>query len=165
MTKEEFLTDAGSNWNNHRHLLWPSLEATKHLKLPVIELGCGHGSTPFLIKYCEYNGLEFKAFDSSQEWAGKFNSEYVPDWNTAEFYKKEYSVAFVDESPGENRKLSLRKLHHVKVVVAHDTEPAADHGYQMRAELAKFKYQLDYKSEGAWASVVSNFIDVTKFKV
>lgn len=165
MKKEEFLTDAGSNWNNHRHLLWPALEATKHLKLPVIELGCGHGSTPFLIKYCEANGLEFKCFDSSQEWAGKFNAEYVPDWNVAEFYRKEYGLAFVDESPGENRKFSLKKLHHVKIVVAHDTEPAADHGYQMRAEIAKYKYRIDYKSDGAWASAMSNFIDVSKLLV
>lgn len=164
MTKSEFIPANTSGWNNAVNLLWPALEATKHLKLPILELGVGHGITPTLKKYCEANGLELKSFDNSKEWAEKFGAEYVPDWNTAEFYKKEYSVAFVDEAPGENRKLSLKKLHHVKIVVAHDTEPAADHGYQMRSELAKFKYQLDYKSEGAWASVVSNFIDVTKFE-
>lgn len=164
MTKSEFIPEGTSNWNNPVFLLWPALEATKHLGLPVLELGCGHGITPTLKKYCKDNSLELISLDNTKEWADKFGSIYVPDWNTCEYYRREYSVAFVDEAPGENRRLSLKKLHHVKIVVAHDTEPKADHGYQMRGELAKYKFQLDYESPGAWATVVSNFFDVRQFK-
>lgn len=165
MTKEEFIPEGTSGWNNAIFLLWPALEMTKHLGLPILELGVGHGITPTLQKYCKDNGLELCSFDNTKEWADKFGATYVPDWDMAELYRREYAVAFADEAPGENRKLSLKKLHHVKIVIAHDTEPAADHGYQMRAELAKYRYQIDYKSEGAWSTAVSNFVDVSKFEI
>ena len=44
MKKEDFLKDV-ANWDNHRFLLWPALEATTG---EVIEMGMGQGSTPFL---------------------------------------------------------------------------------------------------------------------
>lgn len=164
MTKEQFLLGVG-NWSNHRFLLWPALEATKHLMLPVLELGCGEGSTPYLRQYCKDEGLELISYDFSQEWAAKYNAIHT-DWNDVP-WTKEYGVVLVDESPGEQRRISIPKLHHAKIVVCHDTEPPADHGYQVRAQLKKFRYMIDYESPepGAWASAASNFIDVRKFIV
>ncbi len=161
MTKKEFLKDV-ANWSNHRHLLWPALEQTKHLKLPVLELGCGDGSTPYLKKYCEDNGLELVSYDFHPEWAAKFNAIHVIDWETID-WRREYGVALCDESPGEQRRLSIPKMHHVKIVIGHDTEIAADHGYQMRTPMQKYRYFADWKTEGAWASVCSNFYDVTSW--
>lgn len=158
MTKQEFLSQVG-NWSNHRYLLWAALEATKHLKLPVLELGCGMGSTEFLRKYCSDNGLEFFSYDSDANYAKEFGSTHVPDWDTIP-WRKDYAVVLVDEAPGEHRKISLARLHHAKIVVAHDTEPAADHGYQMRDELKKYKYMVDWETNGAWATAVSDFYDV-----
>lgn len=161
MKKEDFLKGV-ETWDNHRHFLWQALEETKHLKLPIIELGCGGGSTLFLREYCKCEGLELISYDYDKEWAYKYNAIHVTDWDDIQ-WGRDYSVALVDESPGEQRKISLSRLHHVKIVVAHDTEPAADHGYKMRGELAKYKYQKDWESIGAWASVVSNYIDVSKW--
>lgn len=163
MTKA-FFTQYESNWHSHRPLLWEALEATKHLKLPVLELGCGDGSTPYLQSYCKDNELELLSYDYNQEWAQKFGAIHVTNWDNIP-WRKEYGVVLVDESPGEHRKESLKRLHHAKVIVVHDTEPAADHGYKMRSELKKFKYLIDYQTDGAWASAVSNFINVTKFEV
>lgn len=157
MKKEEFLAITG-NWSNHRYLLWAALEATKELKLPVLELGCGIGSTEYLRQYCKDEGLEFFTYDSNKEWAEKYGSTFVENWDTIP-WRKEWGVVLVDEAPGEHRKISLGLLHHAQVVIAHDTEPAADHGYQMRAQLAKYRYMVDWTSEGAWASAVSNFIN------
>ncbi len=161
MTKEEFLARVG-NWENHRNLLWPALEATKELKLPVLELGCGMGSTEWLRQYCKDEGLEFFSYDSSEEYAKQFNSVHVADWATIP-WRKEWGVVLVDEAPGEHRKISLDLLHHAKIVVAHDTEPAADYGYQMRDKLKLYKFMIDFETSGAWASAVSDFIDVTKW--
>lgn len=163
MTKEYFI-QYDSNWHSHRPLLWEALEATKHLKLPVLELGCGEGSTPRLREYCKENDLELFSYDFDGGYAKKYGAVHVSSWDNIS-WRKEYGVVLVDESPGEHRKESLRLLHHVKIVVAHDTEIAADHGYRMRAELKKYKYQIDYKTDGAWASAVSNFHDVTKFEI
>lgn len=163
MTKEKF-TQITSNWDSHRPLLWAALEATKHLKLPVLELGCGNGSTPFLKEYCLENGLQLFSYDFNIEWAAKFDAIHVTDWNNVP-WRKEWSVVLVDESPGEHRKVSIGKLHHAKVVVAHDTEPAADHGYQMRVPLSRYKYLIDLETDGAWATAVSNYIAVNKWEI
>lgn len=167
MTKQDFLKDVG-NWSNHRYLLWPALEATKHLKLPVLELGCGDGSTPFLRQYCADNGLELFSYDYNKEYADKFSVPHVSDWSKIA-WRKEYGVVLVDESPGEHRKESIRLLMHAKVIVVHDSEPfgwnASD--YRVRELFTKFKYVKDFTAPkpGAWATALSNFIDVTKFKI
>lgn len=173
MTKEQF-TQITSNWDSHRPLLWEALEATKHLRLPVMELGAGFGSTPFLTEYCDDNGLELYSYDSKKEWCEKLKDyphvTYVENWDrlphSINAWINAYSVVLVDEAPGEHRKISIKQLSQgAKIIVAHDTEPAADHGYKMRAELKKFKYLIDYETSGAWATAVSNYIDVTLFNL
>lgn len=163
MTKEYF-TSYDSNWHSHRPLLYAALEATKHLKLPVLELGCGEGSTPRLQEYCKENDLQLLSYDYDAGYAKQYGGIHVSDWNNIP-WRKEYGVVLVDESPGEHRKESIKLLHHAKILVVHDTEPAADHGYKMRDELKKYKYMIDYQTDGAWASAVSNFINVTKFEI
>jgi len=167
MIKEDFLKNIG-NWSNHRHLLYPALEATKHLKLPVLELGCGDGSTPYLRAYCKYNDLELFSYDYDKKWADKFGAMHVTSWESQVAWRKEYGVVLIDESPGEHRKVSLNKLLHAKIIVIHDSEPVGWNAsnYEVRPLFRKFKYMKDLQSEekgGAWCSVLSNFIDVSKF--
>lgn len=162
MTKEYF-TQYDSNWHSHRPLLWLALEATKHFKLPVLELGCGEGSTPRLQAYCKENDLELLSYDYNLDYAKQYGATHITNWNNLP-WRKNYGVVLVDESPGEHRKESIKLLHHAKVLVVHDTEPAADHGYRMRAELKKYRYFVDYQTDGAWASAVSDFINVTQWE-
>lgn len=164
MEKQQFIrfTD---NWGSHQPLLWHALETAKHLGLPVLELGCGDNSTPMLKQYCKDNKLKLFSYDSKKEWADKYGSIYVEDWDKKSFWSMDFGVALVDHAPGEHRKVALSRLHHVRIVVAHDTEPSADHGYKMRDELKKYKHMVDYKTDGAWASAVSNFFDVSNFKL
>lgn len=165
MTKEEFQQDI-ENWDNHRLLLWPALEATKHLGLPVLELGCGHGSTKYLRQYCLDNGLELHSYDYSAEYAAKFGGIHVTNWETQVPWRKDWGVVLVDHSPGEHRKIAISKLHHAKVVVIHDSEPAGWNAsdYQVTAEIEKFKFILHIEPAApqAWTTGVSNEIDVFK---
>lgn len=163
MTQEEFTKGVG-NWDNHRLLLWPALEMTKELGLPVLELGCGDGSSPFLQQYCKDNNLELFSYDYDYNWARKYGATHVTNWETIP-WMKEYGVALVDHSPGHHRKEALKKLHHVKIVVLHDSEVpgwnASD--YQVRGEIEKYVMYRDLKSEepqGAWATAMSNFYDL-----
>lgn len=164
MTKEEFLKDIEQDeFGSHRRLLWSALELTKHTGLPVIELGCGHGSTPFLQQYCKDNGLELFSYDYNKTWADKFGATHISDWSTIP-WRKEYSVALVDESPGEHRKISVQNfVDNVKIVVIHDSEPPGwnTSDYQVREEFYRYIYSLDEKATryGApWTSMLSNFI-------
>ena len=161
MTKEKFLSQVG-NWDNYKYFLWEALEATKHLKLPVLELGAGMGSTNLLREYCKDEGLEFVTYDYSEEYAKEFGSVHVTNWDLIP-WRREWGVVLCDESPGEHRKVSLSLLHHAKIVVAHDTEIVGAGDYQMRPQIIKYKYYKDWETSGAWATAMSNFIDVTKW--
>lgn len=174
MTRDHFLIGVG-NWANHRFLLWDALEATQG---DVIEMGCGDGSTPWLAQYCSDEGRKLFSYEGNQEWYNRmrqyedrdFKINLLKDadinssiWDHVAATHPNPAVVLIDHAPGERRKIDVGLfLNKAQIVVMHDTEPAADHGYQMRQFKAKFKYWVDHKSEGAWASMASNFIDVTK---
>lgn len=176
MTKEQFLKDINP-WGSHRALLWTALESTKDSPFPVVELGCGDNSTPFLRQYCSDAKRNFVSYESNHEWAQKMGSTWLTDWHPfLWFYKKQYSVVLIDEAPGEHRKEAIQlfasyRVHfavHFEILIVHDSEPpgwnASD--YQVRPLFSKFKYVKDDvpKEKGSpWTSALSNTIDVTKW--
>ena len=168
MTRENFLGDL-EPWGNHRKLLFESLEATKDSLYPVVELGCGEGSTPYLMKYCERHKRVLFSYDSNKEWADKYDADYVKDWENHLLWHAKYSVCLLDLAPGEYRKIALMKID-ADIIVIHDSEAegwnASD--YKVRPLFRKFKYFIDDvpKVKGQpWTSAVSNSFDVTKFNV
>lgn len=165
MTKDEFLAGV-SNWSNHRHLLWDALELTSG---DVIELGCGDGSTPFLSRYCKARGRMLYSYEGDLDWYDRMKMYredhhkviYVKNWDDVSAGHVLCGVVLIDHAPGERRKVDIQRFAQTaSIIVAHDTEPAADHGYQMRPVLRTFKYMRDFTSDGAWASIASNFIPV-----
>jgi hypothetical protein len=126
----------------------------------------GHGSTPFLYEYCKNFGRELFSYENNLEWfekCQKFNPKngtFISDWDIVGENHLTPSVLFIDHAPGERRKIDLERFAlRARIIVIHDSEPAADHGYQMRQHKSLFKYWKDYESNGAWASMASNFIE------
>lgn len=165
MTERDFLAGV-SNWSNHRHLLWEALQATTG---EVVEMGCGDGSTPFLARYCKDTDRMLYSYEGNLDWWERMRTYkdekhkiiFAKDWDQVSLNHHNPSVVLIDHAPGERRKVDIARLaNKAQIIVAHDTEPAADHGYQMRAVLKTFKYMRDFKSEGAWASIASNFIQL-----
>jgi hypothetical protein len=168
MKREQFLRDINP-WGSHRALLWEALEATKDSPFPVIELGCGDNSTPFLMKYCEDNQRVFFSYDSDKAWADKYDSDYVKDWEKHPLWLGRYSVCLLDLAPGDYRRVALMKID-ADIIVVHDSEPpgwnASD--YKVRPLFKNFKYVKDDvpKEKGQpWTTALSNTIDVTKWDV
>lgn len=169
MTREEFLAGM-DNWSSHRLLLWLALEETKYPGDPILEMGVGAGSSPFLMKYCADTGGRLRyALDYSEEWAEKYGAVHVENWD---FFRlplsRQWSVSLVDESPGNHRKESILLLKNSEIIVVHDSEPAGSNAsdYQVRPLFKDFKYIVDVKSVepgGAWATALSNTIDITKW--
>lgn len=160
MTKEEFLKGV-ENWNNHLNLLWPALEATNGI---VVEFGMGHGSTPQLNQYCTEKKRKLYSYDNTLEWVDKFKhfeNDYhklflAHNWDDVEF--DQIDVLLIDHAPGERRWIDIKKYAMIaKIIVIHDSEPAAT-GYMLDKIWHLFKYRINYETEGAWASLVSNFI-------
>jgi hypothetical protein len=156
MTKKEFLHDVTNNDLCHRIVLWEALQLTDG---NVVEFGSGHGSTPYLRKYCENWKRDFQTYDEKKEWCDVTGATMVKDWEDVNL--KEVDLLFIDHAPGERRKEDLVKYKDIaKIICIHDTEPAQDHGYQMRQYFKQFKYVVEIKTNGAEAAMVSNHIDL-----
>ena len=162
MNKTNFLHNLqADNNDNHRLLLWYALKETKG---NIVEFGSGWGSTEYLRKYAKDSRREFMSFDNGEEWAKKHDSTFVPnnDWGSIDVSG---GVILIDHAPGERRYEDIQRLKdEFDIIVMHDSEPTGAGDYRYEKIWHLFKYRADVKTNGAWASMVSNTIDVTKFK-
>ena len=164
MTKEQFCNNF-NNGEDHRLLLWLAIQATKGT---IVEYGSGHGSTPYLRQYCKDNKRTFETYDFNKEWADMMQSSLVEDWDN---HNPIGSVILIDHSPGERRTIDMARLKdNFDIMVVHDTEPAANHGYNVRKHFTNYKYVVEIPTinregdtDGAWATALSNTIDITKW--
>lgn len=156
MEKSEFLKGI-NNDTDHRVLLWEAMKLTHG---SVVEFGSGHGSTPFLRQHCEDTDRLFESYENNPEWAKATGADLISAWENL-FVAPD--VLFIDHAPGERRKFDIEKYKDIaKIIVVHDTELGqADAGYQVRRLFPQFKYCVEVKTDGAWASMLSNYIDLS----
>jgi hypothetical protein len=160
-----FLNTTG-NWDNHRPLLLLGLSMTSGA---VLELGSGEGSTPLLRKACEESNRPFLSYDNNPDWCEKTGSIIALDWDTLVtlLAKKHHGLIFIDHAPGERRHLDAIALANAAdVLVLHDTEEGGAGNYMWGKAWPHFKYRLNYNKTGggAGATMVSNKIDVNRFR-
>lgn len=157
--------------NDHCYypLLYLALEETKG---DIIEMGCGHGSTPKLGKYAKAKKRLLFSYENNSLWFLKFNDlnstfhkvNLLYDWDIVNNNHREVDVVFIDHAPGDRRAIDIANFFSKSaILVCHDTEKAQDDGYKMRKEFKKFKYAVEIKTNGAEAAAVSNTIDLTKW--
>lgn len=169
MDRYGFLSAFESNWETHRPLLFLALELTnRRVDIPfnVVEFGSGNGSTPYLRNYCSVNQRPFCSYDSNKEWAEKTGAAYVENWDSADIWNP-CGVLFVDHAPGEHRKVALERMaDRAEIIVVHDTELFSAGAYGFEPLWSKFKYVLHFNRTGggAGATMVSNTIDLHKFR-
>lgn len=158
--KRPFITDM--SYTCYLPLLFQAIATTE---FPVIECGMGHGSTRLLHSLDRH----VLSYDTNPEWFGMFDvqNKYLIDgenWvSLMNMYKSSNVIMFLDQAPGESREQCILTLStdFKGIIVAHDTEPSADHGYHMRQHFPKFRYVVEIKTDGAWAAAMSNDIDIT----
>ena len=159
-------------------LLYKALEATKG---EVIEMGTGHGSTPLLHEYCQKHKRLLHSYETEKSWIIKFEGTANElhtftlldrmAWDACSNMHLSPSVVFIDHAPGERRKEDILKFKDkADIIVIHDTEPTGAGDYQVRQHFPKFKYCVevlsnwhDPREAGAWATALSNTIDITKW--
>jgi predicted O-methyltransferase YrrM len=162
------------NWipTNNDLSYYPLLHmAIKETKGDVLELGTGYGSTELL-----HNTLKKRrlfSYEEKKEWLNKFKHletknhklTFVKDWDIVKQTHEDADVIFIDHAPGERRKVEILNYKNSKgILVCHDTELGqADAGYQMRQYFPLFKYVVEVKTKGAWATALSNEYDLTKW--
>lgn len=156
------------DYSSHRELLWLAVTKTQPEKKedakPVIEFGCGFGSTPVLNIYCLGRKRKFISYENNSEWKNKWDYvNIIEDFMKINFSAEERpGILFIDCAPGEIRKdLIAKHANNADVIIVHDTEEGAQDIYGIRDALNKFKYRLDYVPVGKPGSTaLSNFINV-----
>jgi len=153
--------ESQSDYDSHLPLLKAALDLTEG---GIIELGSGFHSTPAIRKYAAENGRHFRTFDNKTDWAELTQAEYIKDWDSTEAWIIPCGLVFIDEAPGEHRKVSIEKYRDIAdILVIHDTEPTANYVYGLAEILGTFKYRVDYKPEGKpWTTALSNKIPLTE---
>lgn len=160
MKRNEFLKDITGD-NNHRLLLWEALKVTTG---DIVEYGSGYGSTQYLRKFAKDSQRNFLSFDNGKEWADIHDSTYIPnnDWDSI---NPRGSIILIDHAPGERRWVDILRLKdNFDIFVIHDSEPIGAGDYKLEKIWGYFKYRVDVKCDGSWASAVSNTIDLEAFK-
>lgn len=144
----------------------------------VVELGCGHFSTPMLHYMCNTRDQVLVTADTDLEWLGTFRHletshhefHLVKKWG-ADLFADTLApwgafCVFVDCQPGEARApivQILKDLVRPTFIVVHDTEESdrpkhptgANYGFE--PVFATFKYRSDFKRYRPYTTVVSDF--------
>ncbi|KKR28418.1 MAG: hypothetical protein UT61_C0050G0002 [Candidatus Woesebacteria bacterium GW2011_GWA1_39_8] len=158
--------DQAKGWSSHFTLLIKAILASRG---PVAEVGAGFFSTPLLHWMCKSLGRLLITYENEREFykfAKNFQDKghkvkFIENWDKMDF-RSRWGVVFIDHHPPQRRGVDALNFQNVAdYVVMHDTNPPDK--YKWRKDLAKFKYQYDWTELMPWASVVSNFHDVTKW--
>ncbi len=165
-----FLRDIGNA--SHRPLLLLALEATRGSPHPIAELGAGDNTTPYLAKLAAREQRNTVSFENNKQWSDKFAkldgkhfSRFCGSWDHAPI-DRDWSVVLIDHAPEARRHVDIERLaNKAEIIVIHDSEPEAT-AYMLGKIWPLFKYRADICVERPYAnsSVVSNSIDVTKWK-
>jgi hypothetical protein len=122
-------------YSTHIPYLISLLDKIKSFNLPILELGCGYGSTPILHKYCIENKIKLITLDNNVEWLNKIKNyfpeneyhKYISVLNWKEelnnLKNNKYSLVFIDQSPWEARTLSLNIFKSIsEYILIHDCD-------------------------------------------
>jgi hypothetical protein len=167
-----FTTSVSLNYATHLPALMRALALTDG---PVLELGMGLFSTPYLHYACLLAERYLASYDNNEGWARTF-SQYgnfseashhsifiVDDWDAVHM-EAPWSVALVDHSPSERRVTEIKRLANLaRIIVAHDSNGRWENQYHYSTIYPLFRYRTDWTGDGRHAVVLSNFVDLERF--
>jgi len=170
-------------WGSHLPILMKVMGLTSG---PVLELGAGLYSTPFLYWMCKDQGRAFTSYENDYDWwkmvwdikdakrqgvidqevlyIDRFTkAEWVANWDDVDL-SGFWDVAFIDHSPSSRRIKEIRALaNNANYVVVHDTQ----RNYKFcdyKRIYPLFKYKFDYTKSIPHTTVLSNFKDLSCLK-
>jgi len=136
----------------------------------VLELGAGLYSTPPLHYMCRVQGRRLITIETAASWLNEL-IDYRNGWHQMMASKTpsqedalgwEYGIALVD-CAAQHRRPCIKRLHHVPMVVIHDTEEMHARTYKWEGVLDEYEYRADFiVSPWSWVrtTVLSDTIDV-----
>jgi hypothetical protein len=152
---------------SHLPILIKLLEATSG---PILELGTGFFSTPFLHWMCNEKRRKLVSYESSPKYwevAKNFETDFheihfIEDWDKLDT-SGHWDIVFIDHGPGVRRNVEMARFAtcDVDFVVVHDTEDKSDWHYNYSRAFPLYKFRYDYKLAYPETSVLSNKKEVS----
>lgn len=126
---------------------------------PVLEIGIGHFSTPFLHEYCQYSDRDLWSVEDNLNWAEELKNDYQSKHHsfcvgsyddilpTLAKAVRLWGVVFIDNSPGgEARAKPFRLfLPQSKFVVVHDYHRENEEAIKPLLDNTEWKVFSDYE--------------------
>jgi hypothetical protein len=127
-----------------------------HTQGPILELGCGHGSTPLIHALCEPTCRHVVSADDDPEWLGQFEC-YRQSWHDLTLIPSKHhwkllswgsgwSVVFVDHGNAEQRNDSITQFSRGEAdwVVVHDATLPYGEPYHYERSFSLFAHRYIY---------------------
>lgn len=135
---------------------------------PVLELGMGIFSTPYLHFACYPNRrlVSYENHKDFYDWLSPMKKDYheiyfVTDWDKINI-SGHWSIVLVDHDPTSRRKEEIKRLaNSADYIVVHDTNPRLDRKYRYSEIYPLFKFRKDFNQEKPYTSILSNFKDLS----
>lgn len=152
-------------FGNHLPVLIRVVAITKG---PIVELGGGYFSTPFLHWACFPTKRKLETYENKKKFYDMIKGfscdfhkvVFVKDWDDIDL-SKPWSIALIDHSPGLRRPTDIKRLFHADYIIAHDTENKSDKDYRYSTILKHFKYRWKYRDSMPHTSIFSNKYEVS----
>ena len=140
---------------------------------PILELGSGMYSTPYLHWACYPSKRRLVTYEDNPEWI-KFAEQFITDYHSVKFVtdwdaldlNEPFTIALVDHDSVIRRYRSQEaaRLQHVDYVVCHDAENKSNSKYHYFSIYHLFKYRWKYTNGGLpYTAVFSNKHDLKEF--
>jgi hypothetical protein len=110
--------------------LHPLVEVALDTEGPILELGCGHYSTPVLSAIARHQQRRFHIQASDVSWLYQFSEfgdiEHVLDWDTWQPPEGDWGMVFLDSEQSTRGRIERipQLREHTRVVVLHDAQGA-----------------------------------------
>lgn len=158
------------NWGTHLPVLTKLMSITDG---PVLEMGTGLYSTPFLHWACFPTKRKLVSYEGSERFFQRLvncQNDYhdtilVPDWDKIDI-ERLWDVVLIDHEPTSRRRVDAKRVaNYAKYVVLHDSDPRNEKHYHYSEVYPLYKYRFDYTDAVPNTTVLSNFMDLSNFKI
>lgn len=158
-------------WSSHLAVLNRVIQVAES---PVLELGIGFFSTPYLHWVCQDKGFKLESFEKIEKYYTYFRHAQTPnhkitlvdDWDKADI-ERHWGMAFIDNDEERRRPDTIRLANWADYVILHDTTGGTKRGkesYHLEEIFSHYKYRVDFDQFNPATSVLSNFKDLSFLK-
>lgn len=160
---------------SHLPILIKALEISKG---PILELGTGLFSTPYLHWACFNEKRKLVSYENKKRFFDfwDYNDEreknndysyhkvnFVENWDDLDL-SEHWGVVFIDHNPGPRRRDEMIKVSiNADYIIVHDSDDKNDWYYKYSEYFPKFKYRWDSDFYPR-TTVLSNFKNLSEFK-